>query len=215
MSQESYKELYDKIIKAGSANFSWFGGGGTHTGGYGLMQNPVEYSQYIAWWKERVPSGLENMAVLGLGTGGELRFFHENVGFKHCWAIENYVFEQETQRIAENIEKFKEKVTIFKLNSTDAETWIRISRLPELDYIFIDGGHDYKTVNNDILMCLKKTKLIGFHDRHASYKATDANPIEVGQVLDPWLRSGILNVVQEFKDTSETPFGLTICEVNL
>ena len=50
------------------------------------------------------------------------------------------------------LRKFKKNITIIKGNSNDV---LKQINLDEIDYVFLDGGHKYETVIND-LKCLNK-----------------------------------------------------------
>ena len=50
------------------------------------------------------------------------------------------------------LKKFEKNVTLIKGNSNSV---LRNIKQSEIDYVFLDGGHDYKTVKNDLNFCKK------------------------------------------------------------
>ena len=43
--------------------------------------------------------------------------------------------------------KYKDNIEIIKGNTNEI---LKTLKLKEIDYIFVDGGHDYRTVKNDL-----------------------------------------------------------------
>ena len=50
------------------------------------------------------------------------------------------------------LKKFKDNITLIKGNSNLILKKIDMSKI---DYVFLDGGHTYETVKNDLECCLK------------------------------------------------------------
>ena len=48
------------------------------------------------------------------------------------------------------LKKFKDNVNLIKGNSNNLLKKINMTKI---DYVFLDGGHDYKTVKNDLVCC--------------------------------------------------------------
>ena len=57
------------------------------------------------------------------------------------------------EAVEDLLKKFKNNVSLIKGNSNDILKKIDMSKI---DFVFLDGGHDYQTVKND-LNCSKKT----------------------------------------------------------
>lgn len=75
-----------------------------------------------------------------------------------------------------NIKKHEDKIIIYKMTSEEASKKIEDKGL---DFVFIDGNHDYEYVKKDIEIWKNKVKTGGFlsgHDYHEKYgvkKAVD------------------------------------------
>ncbi len=65
----------------------------------------------------------------------------------------NYVKKQNPysiEAVEELLKKFKNNVSLIKGNSNIILKKIDMSKI---DYVFLDGGHDYETVKNDLVCC--------------------------------------------------------------
>ena len=56
------------------------------------------------------------------------------------------------------LKKFKDKIYLIKGNSNQILKKIDMSKI---DYVFLDGGHDYETVKNDLNNCIEVVKNSG------------------------------------------------------
>lgn len=140
----------------------WFTYGSIYTEMIHQFKNGSHFVE-IGSWRGRSTS---YMGVEIINSGYDIKFDcidtwegsieHEN----HFLVKESKLWEEFNR----NIEPVKHVVNPIKMNSVDA------SKLYEdysLDFIFIDAGHDYKDVVNDILNWIPKLKIngvIGGHD---------------------------------------------------
>ena len=65
----------------------------------------------------------------------------------------NYIKRQKPyslEAVEDLLEKFKKNITLIKGNSNYILKKIDMSKI---DYVFLDGGHDYPTVKNDLICC--------------------------------------------------------------
>ena len=70
----------------------------------------------------------------------------------------NFIFKQNLNSLSSVkrfLKKFNENVTLFKGLSSEVLPKINIS---EIDFVFLDGGHSYETVKNDLSLILKNIK---------------------------------------------------------
>ena len=54
--------------------------------------------------------------------------------------------------VEELLKKFKKNVHLIKGNSNQI---LRKMEMSKIDYVFLDGGHDYETVKNDLNLCME------------------------------------------------------------
>ena len=59
------------------------------------------------------------------------------------------------EAVEELLKKFKRNIKLIKGNSNSVLKEIDMSKV---DYVFLDGGHDYKTVKNDLNCCIEVIK---------------------------------------------------------
>ena len=84
----------------------------------------------------------------------------------------NYIKRQDPyslKSVEDLLSKFKNNVSLIKGNSNNILKKIDMSKI---DYIFLDGGHDYETVKNDLNNCIdviKKNGTILCDDYNLSY----------------------------------------------
>ena len=67
----------------------------------------------------------------------------------------NYIKKQNPyslEAVSELLDKFKKNISLIKGNSNNILKKIDMSKI---DYIFLDGGHEYKTVMNDLSCCIE------------------------------------------------------------
>jgi len=62
------------------------------------------------------------------------------------------------EAVEELLKKFKDKIYLIKGNSNQILKKIDMSKI---DYVFLDGGHDYETVKNDLNNCIEVVKNSG------------------------------------------------------
>ena len=62
------------------------------------------------------------------------------------------------EAVEELLKKFKDKIYLIKGNSNKILKKIDMSKI---DYVFLDGGHDYETVKNDLNNCIEVVKNSG------------------------------------------------------
>jgi hypothetical protein len=87
-------------------------------------------------------------------------------------ALRSEVFDMNVTRLKElaieRLSRFKDKIEFINLTSDEA-----VSQLPEgLDFVYIDGNHDYEYVKRDITSYYPKVKeggIIGGHDFGSKY----------------------------------------------
>ena len=67
----------------------------------------------------------------------------------------NYIKKQNPyslEAVSELLDKFKKNISLIKGNSNNILKKIDMSKI---DYVFLDGGHEYKTVMNDLSCCIE------------------------------------------------------------
>jgi len=97
---------------------------------------------------------------------------------------DNYnVMEDAFKVFNKNISFFKSKVEVLKMDSFEASKHIEDC---SLDFVFIDGNHDYEYVKRDILAYLPKVKIGGILSGHdyIQFKGEPAQRYEVKKVVD-------------------------------
>ena len=72
----------------------------------------------------------------------------KNIYFKHIKKLNPYSLEA----VEDLLKKFEKNVTLIKGNSKNLLNKIDMSKI---DYVFLDGGHDYLTVKNDLNHCIE------------------------------------------------------------
>ncbi len=72
----------------------------------------------------------------------------KNIYFKYIKNLNPYSLEG----VNDLLKKFKDNVSLIKGNSNIILKKIDMSKI---DYVFLDGGHDYKTVMNDLICCVE------------------------------------------------------------
>tara|TARA_B100001057_G_C22472418_1_gene803193 strand:+ start:85 stop:714 length:630 start_codon:yes stop_codon:yes gene_type:complete len=70
----------------------------------------------------------------------------KNIYFNYIKKINPYSLEA----VEDLLKKFKNNISLIKGNSNSILKKIDMSKI---DYVFLDGGHDYKTVKNDLNCC--------------------------------------------------------------
>jgi len=71
----------------------------------------------------------------------------KKIYFKYIKRQEPYSLEA----VADLLKKFKDNVTLIRGNSNK---FLKKIDMKKVDYVFLDGGHDYKTVKNDLNCCV-------------------------------------------------------------
>jgi hypothetical protein len=71
----------------------------------------------------------------------------KKIYFKYIKRQEPYSLEA----VSDLLEKFKDNISLIKGNSNKILKKIDMTKV---DYVFLDGGHDYKTVKNDLNCCI-------------------------------------------------------------
>ena len=80
---------------------------------------------------------------------------------------ENAEFDKAKRKAIKNVRKFRNKVDFIEKFSSDA-----LKDIPNLDFIYIDGNHDYKYVKEDIENYwgkIKKNGIMAGHDFNSDY----------------------------------------------
>ena len=72
----------------------------------------------------------------------------KKIYFKYIKRQDPYSFEA----VEELLKKFKKNVHLIKGNSNQI---LRKMEMSKIDYVFLDGGHDYETVKNDLNNCIE------------------------------------------------------------
>ena len=72
----------------------------------------------------------------------------KNIYFNYIKRLDPYSLEG----VNDLLKKFKSNVSLIQGNSNNILKKIDMSKI---DYVFLDGGHDYKTVMNDLLCCIE------------------------------------------------------------
>ena len=109
-------------------------------------------------------------AEIGVSDGGNALNILENLDIKKLYLLDPYInYEHFTdvaiwkQEAYQKLEKYKDKIVWIEKKSDDA-----INDIPDnLDFAYIDGGHQYNEIKNDIINYYPKIKdggLISFHD---------------------------------------------------
>jgi len=62
------------------------------------------------------------------------------------------------EAVEELLEKFKKNVHLIKGNSNQI---LKKMEMSKIDYVFLDGGHDYETVKNDLNNCIEVVNNFG------------------------------------------------------
>jgi hypothetical protein len=75
----------------------------------------------------------------------------KKIYFKYIKRQEPYSLEA----VSDLLEKFKDNISLIKGNSNKILKKIDMTKV---DYVFLDGGHDYKTVKNDLNCCINVLK---------------------------------------------------------
>ncbi len=75
----------------------------------------------------------------------------KHIYFKYIKRQDPYSLEA----VEELLKKFKNNINLIKGNSNKVLPNINMSKI---DYVFLDGGHDYDTVRNDLLNCIEVIK---------------------------------------------------------
>ena len=75
----------------------------------------------------------------------------KNIYFRFIKRLNPYSLEG----VNDLLKKFKDNVSLIKGNSNNILKKIDMSKI---DYVFLDGGHDYKTVMNDLVCCIEVIK---------------------------------------------------------
>jgi SAM-dependent methyltransferase len=70
----------------------------------------------------------------------------KNIYFKYIKRLEPYTKEG----VEDLLKKFKANIHLIKGNSNNI---LRHMDMSKIDYVFLDGGHDYNTVKNDLINC--------------------------------------------------------------
>jgi predicted O-methyltransferase YrrM len=142
----------------------------------------------IGVWK-----GRSTMALCdALPDGGEvIAIDHFNGGRdqEECQklAVEERIFDAARENLREHIESGK--LRLMPMDSRDAFFWIqRDIGLNSVDMLFIDGGHDFLMVNNDISMYrsfVKPGGLISGHDYNENGVKDAVNPAFGNEATNP------------------------------
>ncbi len=110
-------------------------------------------------------------AEIGVYTGGNARSMLNTLNIKKLYLIDPYTpygdtpctrLEEAKQKAIKNTNKFKETVIFIEKFSHDA-----VKEIPDLDFVYIDGNHDYEYVKEDIESYypeIKKGGTISGHD---------------------------------------------------
>ena len=75
----------------------------------------------------------------------------KHIYFKYIKRQDPYSLEA----VEELLKKFRNNINLIKGNSNKVLPNINMSKI---DYVFLDGGHDYDTVRNDLLNCIEVIK---------------------------------------------------------
>ena len=164
----SYKKELIKFIKNMSnveiGGNRFYDGTGTH-----YIQNPNEVADLLFFLKKHERNKkfkLKSFLEIGFAAGVNNSFINKFFNFKNIVAVDivNNVGIN-TQTFFANL-RFK-KITLVCGDSTEAGTIQRVKLMGPYDFIFIDGGHEYKTVKRDFIhysKFLSKYGIIAFHD---------------------------------------------------
>lgn len=123
----------------------------------------------IAFIKNNIPNGNGFVGIeIGVYHGYHSRNILRNLLIKKLFLIDPYgTYIQDGDAVFENAKKdllkYQDKIEFVRKTSDDA-----INDVPnELDFIYIDGNHEYEYVKNDFIMYYPKVKqggIIGGHD---------------------------------------------------
>jgi hypothetical protein len=114
-----------------------------------------------------LPSGI-TMAEIGCWRGESALLFLNSGKVNKFYAIDTWAHkyaneaEAEFDTVTKDMNVIKFKMTMFSA----------VNKLPDLDFVYIDGDHSYHWVKNDILSSLnvvKKGGMIGGHDYADKY----------------------------------------------
>jgi predicted O-methyltransferase YrrM len=108
-------------------------------------------------------------AELGLGKGHLLRRFHGPCPQLSMIGVDHFAREDRKALVLAIAEAHPDRCTILPVDTTQAAKQVEDG---SLDFIFIDAGHSYEAVRDDIAAWASKVKpggWVGGHDYHASH----------------------------------------------
>lgn len=105
--------------------------------------------------------------LLEIGT----RFGRSTVNIAKYAAPDGHVYsldkdQKQHEKYNKVIEPYKDKITFIEVNTLNMD-WDMYPELSGFDFVFIDGGHDYKTIMSDTIAVLSRVVnngLIVWHD---------------------------------------------------
>lgn len=163
-SLENIDKILEYINSVGSDSLSIFGG--TFEGGYCLEQCPIEIAKFLLFIKDYP---IDNYLEIGSAAIGSARLLTDYFDIKNITIVDlPYHKVLKEREINLNYIKTITNVKNFDGDSKAIEVKQFLKEVDlKYDLIFIDGGHDYETVKNDVGLAVAYVKpngLICFHD---------------------------------------------------
>jgi predicted O-methyltransferase YrrM len=150
----------------------------------------------LKYWMENGDPGMQIISVDMLVSPLDSRYERQKYGHDvlwHQWALDDDA-----------------NLIVINANSTHAGTVARVSSLlvNDLDFLFIDGGHDYQTVLSDYLNygpLVRPGGVIAFHDIARNHPGS-----EVRKVWDKIISTTTYEHTQFILDPDEKEFGIGV-----
>jgi hypothetical protein len=185
----------------------FYDGSGTH-----YLQNPVEITDFIFFLKKyekKKKIKLNNFLEIGYASGINNTFINKFFKFKNIVAVDIVNPSGiNTKTFFTNL-RFK-NISLICGNSTNKETVQKVNSLGPYDFIFIDGGHEYKTVKKDFLnysKFLSKNGIIAFHDIK-SYLFVPGVPVFWNELKKNYKKKWIFKEIYDLGNQQETGIGI-------
>lgn len=109
--------------------------------------------------------------------------------------IEKTDFEDIYQKFLSNVKKYKNKVTIYRMFSSEAARYIEDE---SLDFIFIDANHTYEYIKEDIELWYPKVKKGGLVSGHDYKKSSKIQPdYDVNRAVEEFFGKNGFSIIEE------------------
>lgn len=121
---------------------------------------------------------------IGVAEGKNAEYIFKMLNITHLYLIDPYedylqngrLITQYTDRetvMKANLKPFWNRITFLKLKSQDA-----VNVIPQVDFVYVDGCHEYEAVKKDIELYAPKVRPGGFIGGHDMYAAGVAKAVQ-------------------------------------